>query len=144
MNLQDVYQLWDRFEKSTVGELEVELDGARLVMKKMAAANVSEVNVERREALPELPQMPSSFSKPDEILIQAPLVGTFYRAPSPQDAPFVSVGQNVHKDDVVGLIEAMKLMNEIISPCDGVVEAIEVEDGSVVEFDQILIRIKKN
>lgn len=75
--------------------------------------------------------------------VKAPFVGTFYRAASPKDKPFVMVGQEVKKGDVVGIIEAMKLMNEITATEDGIVEAIEVEDGTMVEYNQNLVLIKK-
>ena len=69
------------------------------------------------------------------------MVGTFYQAPSPEEAPFVTVGQKVKKGDVVGIIEAMKLMNEITAPCDGIIETIDAENGQMVEFHQVLMRI---
>ena len=76
-------------------------------------------------------------------LVKAPLVGTFYRAPSPDSKPFVSVGDRVQKGQTVCLIEAMKMMNEIAAPIDGVVEEILVENGDLVAFDAPLIRIKE-
>ena len=75
------------------------------------------------------------------IAILSPMVGTFYRAPSPSSPPFVEVGQTVAKGDVVCIVEAMKMMNQIEADHSGVVEAILVEDGEPVEFDQPLIRI---
>jgi acetyl-CoA carboxylase biotin carboxyl carrier protein len=93
----------------------------------------TENNLENKEEIKELPG--------DEIEIKAPLVGTFYRAPSPEDKPFVTIGQTVKKGDVVGIIEAMKMMNEITAAQDGVVTAIDAEDGSLVEYDQTLVRL---
>ncbi len=69
-------------------------------------------------------------------------MGTFYAAPSPEAEPYVKVGDTVKKGQVLGLIEAMKLMNEIESEYDGVVEAILVENEEVVEYGQPLFRIK--
>lgn len=73
--------------------------------------------------------------------IQSPMVGTFYRAPSPSSPPFVEVGTHVKVGDVVCIVEAMKMMNQIEADHAGVVEAILVEDGEPVEFDQPLITI---
>ena len=75
-------------------------------------------------------------------VVTSPLVGTFYAAPSPEAEPYVKVGDTVKKGQVLGLIEAMKLMNEIESEYDGVVEAILVENEEVVEYGQPLFRIK--
>lgn len=74
-------------------------------------------------------------------LINSPMVGTFYRAPSPSSPPFVEVGTHVKAGDVVCIVEAMKMMNQIEADHSGVVEAILVEDGEPVEFDQPLISI---
>ena len=73
--------------------------------------------------------------------IQSPMVGTFYRAPSPSSPPFVEVGTHVKVGDVVCIVEAMKMMNQIEVDHAGVVEAILVEDGEPVEFDQPLMTI---
>ena len=69
------------------------------------------------------------------------MVGTFYKAPSPSSAPFVEVGQTVKANDVIGIIEAMKMMNQIEAGIAGTIEAILAEDGEPVEFDQPLVII---
>jgi acetyl-CoA carboxylase biotin carboxyl carrier protein len=71
--------------------------------------------------------------------IKSPMVGTFYRSPSPSSPAFVSVGQTIKATDVIGIIEAMKMMNQIQAGKSGVVEAVLVEDGQPVEYDQPLI-----
>ncbi len=71
----------------------------------------------------------------------SPMVGTFYRAPSPTSAVFVEVGQSVKAGDVICIVEAMKMMNQIEADKSGVIESILVEDGQPVEFDQPLITI---
>jgi acetyl-CoA carboxylase biotin carboxyl carrier protein len=74
--------------------------------------------------------------------LNSPMVGTFYRSPSPSSPSFVEVGQAVKKGDVVCIIEAMKIMNQIESDRDGIVSAILVENGQPVEYDQPLIAIE--
>lgn len=81
-------------------------------------------------------------STPDEV-ITSPLVGTFYSAPSPDEAPFVSLGDTVKKGQVLGIIEAMKLMNEVESEFSGRIAAILVENGQTVEYGQPLFRISR-
>lgn len=72
------------------------------------------------------------------VYIKSPLVGTFYRAPSPSSPPFVEVGKEIKKGDVLCIIEAMKVMNEIKSEYDGIVKEILVENGKPVEYGQVL------
>jgi acetyl-CoA carboxylase biotin carboxyl carrier protein len=71
--------------------------------------------------------------------VTAPMVGTFYRAPAPDASPFIEVGQRVKEGDVLCIIEAMKMMNQITAERGGMVKAIEVENGDPVEFGQTLI-----
>lgn len=73
--------------------------------------------------------------------IKSPIVGTFYRKPAPDKSPYVELGDHVNTGDVVCIVEAMKMMNEIKSEFTGIVTAISVEDGDPVEFDQSLIII---
>ena len=75
-------------------------------------------------------------------IVKSPIVGTFYAAPSPDKPPFVRVGDEVKKGDVIMIIESMKLMNEIQSEFDGVVEKILVSDGQAIEYDQPIMIIK--
>lgn len=150
MELKQVYELWDRFENSSVNDFEIEFQGVRLHMKKGADTPVmiqpgvlsngvdSVVNSTATEINAQSGQSQAENMK--EIL--APIVGTFYRAPSPDEKPFVEVGQSVKKGEVIGIIEAMKLMNEVVAGEDGIVEEILAEDQSFVEYNQVLIRMK--
>ena len=91
--------------------------------------------------------MPAAEAKPAEAkgkAITSPMVGTFYAASSPEAAPFVEVGSTVNVGDVVCIIEAMKVMNEIKAPCDGTVTSILVENEALVEYDQALMVIEEN
>ena len=80
-------------------------------------------------------------STSSESSIKSPIVGTFYRKPAPDKSPYVELGDHVNTGDVVCIVEAMKMMNEIKSEFTGIVTAISVEDGEPVEFDQSLIII---
>ena len=79
-----------------------------------------------------------------EVAIRAPMLGTFYRSPAPGEPPFVDLGKRVRADDTVCLIEVMKLFSSIKAGVDGVVDRILVENGSMVEFNQMLIVITMN
>ncbi len=84
-------------------------------------------------------ETPAASKAPAGKAIKAPLVGTFYAAPSPDQPPFVQVGDTVKKGDVVLIIESMKLMNEVTSDVEGVVQEILVKNGDAVEYDQPLM-----
>jgi len=93
-------------------------------------------------AAPETPAAPADSAAPKAPSghpITAPMVGTFYRAPAPDASPFVEVGQSVKEGDVLCIIEAMKMMNQITADRAGTVKAIEAENGDPVEFGQTLI-----
>ncbi|MDO4978103.1 MAG: acetyl-CoA carboxylase biotin carboxyl carrier protein [Eubacteriales bacterium] len=171
MDLNNIYELWDRFDASDVVEMELEMQGVRFSLKTAQASpaqseffsenssqagkaisvgekNLSKKNISqeaRRDASDELDhskeEKAASAGKKEGIAVKAPLVGTFYQAPSPDAEPFVKVGQEVHKGDVIGIIEAMKLMNDVLATADGVVQEILAEDGTMVEYDQVLITI---
>lgn len=79
----------------------------------------------------------------ENMLVRSPLVGTFYQSPSPDSEPFAKVNQKVNKGDVLFIVEAMKVMNEITSPVNGTVVSINVKDTAMVEFDQIVMEIKE-
>ena len=76
--------------------------------------------------------------------VKSPIVGVFYSASSPESDPYVTVGKTVKKGDIVCIIEAMKVMNEIKAPCDGTVTSILVENEALVEYDQALMVIEEN
>lgn len=84
-------------------------------------------------------QVPAAASG---TLIKAPIVGTFYTAPSPEKPPFIAVGQRIKPGDVIYILESMKVMNEVKSEIEGVIKEILVDSGAAVEFDQPLIRVE--
>ena len=86
------------------------------------------------------PSVPGSRS--DLVEVTAPMVGTFYRAPGPEDPPFVEIGSRINVGQAVCILEAMKLMNELESEVSGEVIEILVENGTPVEFGQVLMRLK--
>ena len=152
MDKKDIYELMDKFEKSNMSEIELQMHGVRVAMKKgnQCISTTSTVGMVTNTGVSEIinnNQVVSSENENnkiniDEKTIKAPLVGTFYRAPSPDDKPYVEVGSKVKKGDVIGIIEAMKLMNEITATEDGEITSIEIENGDMVEYDQIIMKLK--
>lgn len=93
---------------------------------------------------PPAPDGPAPVTQPEDTLgyVTAPLIGTFFHAPSPDAPPFVRVGDTVEAQQQVGIIESMKLMNALEAPCAGRVAAVLVPDGTAVEYDERLIALE--
>ena len=107
-----------------------------------AAAPLVQTTVMQQSAEAPANNAGSGAAVPSGNVVKAPLVGTFYAASAPDKPPFVTVGKRVKKGDVLMIIESMKLMNEVQSDFDGVVEEILVNNGQAVEFDQPIMIIK--
>ena len=144
MDLKDVYELLDKFDASACCEMELNLNGTQLSLKKYSSIAVPSGlnNVVAGNTQTQAEQVTDNESAGDAIQIKAPLVGTFYQAPGPDEQPYVKVGQQVKKGDVVGIIEAMKLMNEVVAPQDGVILSIDATDGNMVQYGQVLFTMK--
>lgn len=144
MNIQDIYELLDRFQRSGLSELDLEMEGSHVALKKpvMEHNQVQEglwsENLEKEENKKEI-STPDLAAEPVKE-IKAPLAGVFYTAPSPEAAPFVKPGQKIHKGDVIGIIEAMKLMNELTAEEDGTIREVVAQDGQLTAFDEVLMR----
>lgn len=145
MDIRKIKTLIEMLEESNLNEIEVSQgeESVRISKSSMNASivsgSVNQNNIEKVDSAITLNQESADIKG---NLVTAPIVGTFYRKPSPEKEPFVKVGDNVNKGDVLCIIEAMKMMNEIKSDFDGKVSAIEVEDGQPVEFGQTIIVIE--
>lgn len=150
MDLKDVYELLDKFDASACCEMVLNLNGTQLSLKKYSSIAVPSGlnndsglnNVVAGNTQTQAEQVTDNASAGDAIQIKAPLVGTFYQAPGPDEQPYVKVGQQVKKGDVVGIIEAMKLMNEVVAPQDGVILSIDATDGNMVQYGQVIFTMK--
>jgi acetyl-CoA carboxylase biotin carboxyl carrier protein len=142
MDIRKIKKLMELVEQSGINELEVR-EGEESIRLSKAPAGVMMTPVAAPSAAPAM--VPAAVSaapvQPAGHTQTAPMVGTFYRAASPDSAPFVEVGKQVAAGDVICIIEAMKLMNQIEADKAGVVAAILVEDGQPVEFGQPLVVI---
>lgn len=146
MDIRKVKKLIELLEQSNIGEIEIR-EGEESVRISRATAPLAAAPVAVAPApvapAPVAPTALAPIEAPAPLghSVKSPMVGTFYKASSPDAKAFVTVGQKVSKGDVVCIVEAMKMMNQIEADKDGVVEAILVEDGEPVEFDQPLIII---
>ncbi len=144
MNLSELKKLIRLFENSEITDLELEQDGARVRMKKRKVVQVSSVsNHEPVAKKIEQPQPKPKEAEPASTgyVIKAPMVGSFYRSSTPTNPPFVEEGDLVRKGQVLCIIEAMKLMNEIESDANGKIVKIFSENGKPVEFGEPLFEI---
>ena len=139
MELESIYALMERFERSSITGLELEQNGARLKLEK-AVAVAAPVAV---AAAPAAAPAPQQTAQEEGEYIKAPLVGTFYTAAGPDAAPFVQVGDKVEKGQTVCILEAMKAMSEIPAPMDCVIEEVLLDNGSLAAFDAPLFRVRR-
>jgi acetyl-CoA carboxylase biotin carboxyl carrier protein len=155
LTAQDVAEITRLLEESQFDELHLEHAGFKLTLKRGAA-------VRREDATASAPapspapasaggpagagceprgEYPASASDGSVLEVTAPFVGIFYRAPRPGAPPYIEVGSQVEADTTVGIIEVMKLMNAVRAEVSGTVFEVLVEDGAVVEYGQVLLRI---
>ena len=137
MDLESIYALMERFERSTLTGLELEQNGTRLKLDRTVTAAPAAVPVPSAAPAAQPPQESGAE------YIKAPLVGTFYAASGPDSAPFVQAGDRVKKGQTVCILEAMKMMSEIPTPMDCVIEEVLMDNGSLAGFDAPLFRVRR-
>ncbi|MBF6570117.1 MAG: acetyl-CoA carboxylase biotin carboxyl carrier protein subunit [Candidatus Binataceae bacterium] len=154
----DVEQILRVVDRLSNVEVQLEFGDLKLHVRKSSAAEpASESRAQIARSQPKLeeprapaPQSAASLSRsrgveqlpPGAVAIRAPMLGIFYRAPSPTEPPFVKIGQKVRAADPVCLIEVMKLFNTVNAGVDGTIETIEVESGTMVEYDALLFVVR--
>lgn len=157
MDLEQVESIFERFCASELASLELDFEDVHLKMTRPSAHPVSTVQVPAAApavaqyaapaavAAPEVaaaPAAPAAEESAQNVTpVKAPLVGVFYAAPSPTSDPYVTVGSKVRAGQVVCIVEAMKVMNEIKAPVDGTVVRINVENAQTVAFDDVIMEI---
>ena len=153
-SVEEIKELLSAFDASKATALDIQISenefiSLRQKTAKPAAPAVCTTTVQTMPAVQEVQAAPAAPAAAEQAApvqdgtpIESPMVGVFYSAPSPDSDPYVTVGSNVKKGDVVCLIEAMKLMNEVTAEKSGTITEICVENGQVVEYGQPLFLIK--
>lgn len=141
MDEQDIEKLLTKFDSLSVETLKISQDGFNLEFNKTKTKNESKdietavaASVETKKEI----NVDSNFD-----VIKSPLVGVLYLSPSPDEKPFKKIGDHVKKGEVVCVVEAMKMFNEVKSDTSGVIEDVLVDDCTMVEFDQPIFKISK-
>ncbi|HXX80368.1 MAG TPA: acetyl-CoA carboxylase biotin carboxyl carrier protein [Thermodesulfovibrionales bacterium] len=141
MELDDLKELISFLKDTDITELQVEKDGTKVKIRRQIMLSSLEMH-----SKPSLTTIEKTSEAEEDIqrliTITCPIVGTFYRAPSPDAPPFVDAGAKVRKGQVICIIEAMKLMNEIESEVDGVIVRALVENGQPVEYGEPLFLVE--
>ncbi|WP_210618861.1 acetyl-CoA carboxylase biotin carboxyl carrier protein [Mammaliicoccus lentus] len=148
MNLKQIKELVDVLDNSSLTEIDINDKEFKLTLKKEIKQEVIYNQEPTRVAEPApVTNQADVQSAPEtevdnSITINAPMVGTFYKSPSPDEGPYVQVGSRVESDTTVCILEAMKLFNEIQAEVSGEITEILVEDGQMVEYGQPLFKVK--
>lgn len=157
MNLKEIQQLIDIINKSDLDEATIEEGDFKITLKRSSSQSpqaVAPVSLPAFQpatvepaapALDNVPATETSKAGPDSdglIEIRSPIVGTFYRSPAPDADPFVNVNDRIDKGNVLCIVEAMKLMNEIEAEVSGTIVEILIENGQPIEYDQVLFLVK--
>lgn len=141
MNLEFIQKLADLVADKNLGEITVQNGDSTITVKgKKAAAQTVVESLPVATAAAPAPEVKAAA--PAGKFVKAPIVGTFYAASAPDQPPFVKVGDQIKKGDVLFIIESMKLMNEVQSEIEGTVAEILVGNGEAVEYDQPILRVE--
>jgi len=153
VDLKDIKAIIDLMRKNSVSEFELEKEGFKIRLKRAGSGNTPASQYDDVPAVTyaatvnpsvqvALPPSPTPAPATNDVEIKSPMIGTFYRTPSPESASYVEVGTEVNPDTVVCIIEAMKVMNEIKADVKGVITQVLVENAKPVEFGQPMFKVR--
>ena len=138
MTNQEIFDLMDRFQRSSLRAMKLSCQDFSIELEQGAAAAPAAAAPAAVPAPPEAAPAPQA----EGPVISAPLVGTYYASPAPEQSPFVTAGDRVKKGQTVCLIEAMKMMSEVPAPCDCVIEEVLKANGELAAFGEALFRYR--
>lgn len=144
MEYEKIKQLMDDMGNSKLSSIDIDFpDGTKISMKKNENVEISTkvMKSSNQDVKKEEPELEQPSNENTGKIVKSPMVGTFYIKPNPSANPYVEVGKKVKKGDILCIIEAMKLMNEIESEFDGEVAEIFIKDGEAVEYGKPLFKI---
>jgi acetyl-CoA carboxylase biotin carboxyl carrier protein len=153
VDLKDIKAIIDLMKKNSISEFELEKEGFKIRLKRGTGQTVAgDDSIIATPSTPILngmapvavaaPALAPAVPAANGLEVKSPMIGTFYRAPSPESGPYVEIGSEVNPDTVVCIIEAMKVMNEIKAEVRGVITEVSVENAKPVEFGQALFKVR--
>ena len=138
MDKKDIVEIIDQFSKKQLSKLTIKKEDFSLEMEKEISQPKVVKTVEQGEVLEE------ALPEEEHYPVKSPLAGVYYEAPSPESDPFVKVGDSVDKDQVVCIVEAMKMINEIKAPVAGTIKKINFTNEDLVQYDDTIMEIEEN
>lgn len=144
MRKEDILDILREFDRSSVNELKIKSKDDEIEMSKVSSEPATYEPKDTTQELPKpTPKVKTQEEEPtNNYIVEAPIVATFYESPSPEEPAFIKEGDTVEKDQVLFILEAMKMFNEIKSPVAGKVVKIYPEDGELVEYGERIVEIK--
>ena len=143
MDAKDLKKIVQIMNENDLVEVEIEQEGKRLRVRKAEAAGVPQIVAAPAAPAADAAAAPEETKEADGLhTIMAPMVGTFYRGPAPDQDAYIEVGQRVSPDTTVCILEAMKVMNEIKADCSGEIVRVSVQNAEAVEYGQALFMVK--
>lgn len=142
MELEDLKELIDLLKDTDITELQVEKEGTKVKIRREKILSSLDIPVQKLSSKHDKIIAETEEEAQRLVTITSPIVGTFYRSPTPDANPFVEISSKVKKNQVLCIVEAMKLMNEIESEVDGTIVKILVENGQPVEYGEPLFLIE--
>ena len=142
MELEDLKTLIELLKETDITELQLEKDGTKVKIKREKFFSALEISQQKSAVIQDTIIKESDEETQRLITVTSPIVGSFYRSPSPEALPFVEAGLRVKKGQVICIIEAMKLMNEIETETDGIIVKALVDNGQPVEYGEPLFLIE--
>ena len=147
MDIRKVKKLMELLEESGMSEIEIKEGEESVKISRYGNSPVPSHSFVQQQAPTSVPSVvaaPAIVDEPSTVgqSLTSPMVGTYYSAPSPTAKPFITIGQHVKQGDTIGIVEAMKIMNQIEAEKSGIVLQILVKDGEAVEFGQPLIIVE--
>lgn len=141
MDFKEILELIDAIDKSTLTKFSFKEGDTKIKIEKKSGETAYTQSALQNEAL-EIKDDVEKIESDNFEYIKSPLIGTFYNSPSPEEEPYITTGDKISKGQVIGIIEVMKVMNEVKCNYNGIVEDILINNNDTVEYGQSLIKIK--
>lgn len=143
MDFKEILELIDAIDKSTLTKFSFKEGDTKIKIEKKNKEDVcTQLSSQNEDLISKIEDENKKIDENNFEYIKSPLIGTFYNSPSPDEEPYIAIGDKISKNQVIGIIEVMKVMNEVKCNCNGIVEDILINNNDTVEYGQRLVKIK--